>query len=71
MKTIKELKEENYGFLTSETIKDLVEADPYYMVLIRCGSSRLTCMARDVEHVVKTIDASSKDYVRDVSFLAS
>ena len=71
MKTINQMKEENYGFLTSETIKDLVKIDPCYMVLIRCGSSRLTCQARDVDHLVKTIGSSSRDYVRDVSFLAS
>lgn len=71
MKTINQMKEENYGSITSETIKDLVELDPNYMVLIRCGSCRLTCKAMDVEHLVEIIDESSNDYVRDVSFLAS
>ena len=71
MKTIKELREENYGSITSETIKDLIAVDPNYMVLIRCGSCRLTCKAMDVEHLVNIIDESKSDYVRDVSFLAS
>ena len=71
MKTIKELREENYGSITSDTIKDLIEVAPNYMVLIRCGSCRLTCKAMDVEHLVNIIDESKSDYVRDVSFLAS
>ena len=69
MKTIKQLKEENHGFLDSETIKDLVKIDPHHMVLIRCSGCRLITQARDVEHIAKTFNRSAYDYVRDVSFL--
>lgn len=70
MNTLEQLKKENHGFLTSETIKDLVKIAPDHMVLIRCGGCRLIVRAKEVEYVVNTFDSVDYDYVRDVAFLA-
>ena len=70
-KRIKELREENYGFLTEVKLKELVGLNRLFRVLVRCGGGRFICPAQDAAHFIEIIGTEGTDYVRDVSFPAS
>lgn len=36
-------------------------------LLVRCGGGRFTAPAQDVAHFIELIEATGRDYVRDVS----
>ena len=55
------------GFLNESTLKDLIELDRLAPVLIRCGGCRLQAPAQDIEHIIKMVEKSGLDYIRDIS----
>jgi hypothetical protein len=57
----------NGGFLTNVDLRALKEHDRLRQVLVRCNNCRFLCAAQDAEHLCDIIDASEKDWVRDVS----
>jgi UDP-N-acetylglucosamine transferase subunit ALG13 len=67
MSLIAKLKAERYGFVSDSELDEVVKESRLQKVLIRCGNGRLLCAAQDAKHFVEIINASGKDYVRDVS----
>jgi hypothetical protein len=55
--------------LTTADLPELVAADRLQLCLVRCNACRFTTYAQDVAHLVAIIEASQKDYVRDVSLM--
>jgi hypothetical protein len=70
MKTIAQMKSENYGFITDKDIPVIVQEDRFQKVLVRCGCGRFTCAVQDVEHFISIIERDGKDYVRDVALIS-
>ena len=56
-----------YGFLTTADLPELVAADRFQLCVVRCNACRFSAHAQDVAHLVAIIEASGKDYIRDVS----
>ena len=68
MNAVMRIKNENMGFIASDDdLADIVRENRFQTILIRCGSGRFTCAAQDVEHFVRIINESDRDYVRDIS----
>ena len=70
MTTIEKIKNEHYWFITEDTLPNLIKENRLQPCLVRCSGGRFTCPAQDVAHFVAIIDASTYDYVRDVSIPA-
>jgi hypothetical protein len=60
---------EQYGFITSADILNLIEDYADMMVLIRCGCGRYTCRLDQVDTAIRIVEKNG-DYVRDVSLIA-
>lgn len=58
-----------FGFVTDADLPELVAVAPFYPCLVRCNLCRFTIPAEYVRHLVQIIDASGKDYVRDVALI--
>lgn len=60
------------GFLTESDVATIAadSATRLTPVLVRCGAGRFTAPAQDVRHFIAAIEASGRDYVRDVSLPA-
>lgn len=70
MSVIKKLLEDDCGFIQSEAqLKEIVKENRLHPCLVRCGNGRFTCPAQDVKHFVEIINATSLDYVRDISVM--
>jgi len=65
-KILRRIKEQ-HGFITDLELKHLAKQDRLRQCLVRCNNCRFLAAAQDVAHLVAIIDASNKDYVRDVS----
>lgn len=66
--TIDRARRERYGFLKEAEVA-AIASDPAtrcYMLLVRCGACRFMAPAQDVRHLVSILEASGRDYVRDV-----
>lgn len=61
----------NHGYLNGSDVEELATVDRLRNVLVRCGCCRFTCAAQDVNHLLEIIASDGRDYVRDVSLLAS
>lgn len=59
------------GFITETDLKILTQHDKLRQLLVRCNGCRFVCAAQDVDHLCSIIEASGKDYVRDVSLLST
>lgn len=62
---------EQGGFMTLEDIRAMATLDGKRQLLIRCNACRMVVSADSVEHVCNIINASEKDWVRDVALLSS
>lgn len=69
MSVIQNIKQNNFGFFTSDQIPSIVEEDRLHPCLVRCGGGRFSCPAQDVAHFVAIIGRDGTDYVRDASLL--
>ena len=60
------------GFLTKEAVTVMAASTRWrmMMVLIRCGSGRMSVPTQDVNHFIGIIDSDKRDYVRDVCLIA-
>lgn len=58
---------DNHGFLDNTDLEALKVHCPLRQVLVRCNMGRFLCAAQDARHFCDIIDASEKDWVRDVS----
>lgn len=59
------------GFMTLEDIRAMATLDGKRQLLIRCNACRMVVSADSVEHVCDIINASEKDWVRDVALLST
>ncbi len=60
------------GFLREPEVA-MLAADPstrLQPLLVRCGGCRFTAPAQDVLHLIRLVEATGEEYVRDVSLLA-
>jgi len=57
------------GFLKDCDLPELTKIDRLFPCLVRCGGCRFTCAVQDVSHLVGIIEASGKEYVRDIAML--
>lgn len=57
------------GFLKDCDLPELAKIDRLFPCLVRCGGCRFTCAVQDVSHLVGIIEASGREYVRDISML--
>ena len=62
---------EQGGFMTLEDIRAMATLDGKRQLLIRCNACRMVVSADSVEHVCDIINASEKDWVRDVGLLST
>lgn len=67
---IEEYRAKNHGFITEEDLPEIVKANRFEKLLVRCGCGRFTCSAQDVAHFMGIIRREKSDYIRDVSFPA-
>lgn len=60
------------GFLSEEDVAAIAmdETTRLTLLLVRCGGGRFLAPAQDVAHFITAIEASGRDYVRDVSIPA-
>ena len=56
----------NSGFLQSQDVDALLSIDRFIMVLVRCGAGRFLTPIQDLKHFIEVVQASKKDYIRDV-----
>ena len=61
----------DHGLLRDTELAELARLDRLRLVLVRCGACRFTCAAQDARHLIDIIRADGRDYVRDISLLAS
>lgn len=68
-KIYNESQRERYGFLTDTELPILAQDEVYrtIRVLVRCGGSRFIACAQDALVLIEAVEASGKEYVRDVS----
>lgn len=59
-----------FGFLTEETLPQLIAMDRLCPCLVRLGAGRFTAPAQDVDALIGYAEKAG-DYVRDVSIVAS
>lgn len=59
------------GFMTLEDIRAMATLDRHRQLLIRCNACRMVVSADSVEHICDIINASEKDWVRDVGLLST
>ena len=57
------------GFLKDCDLPELAKIDRLFPCLVRCGGCRFTCAVQDVSHLVGIIEASGREYVRDIAML--
>jgi hypothetical protein len=60
-----------HGFLNDSEIAAIAECDRLRQLLVRCNCGRFVAAAQDVADFCDIIDGSGKNWVRDVSLLAS
>lgn len=65
------IRDHQGGCLTAFDIQALARLDRLRQLLIRCNACRMIAAAQDVQHIGDMIEASKRDYVRDVSLLAT
>ena len=66
MKLLKDIMEQ-WGFVTSLQLKELVEYFPHTPLVIKWGMNpREECEARLVAERIKQVESESDDYVREV-----
>lgn len=68
MNRIEELKKLHHGFITSEMLPEIVKANRFERILVRCGGGRFIVPAQDADHFIQIITRERSDYVRDLSF---
>jgi hypothetical protein len=62
--------DDQMGFITSVNVLPLIQFDPKFKVLVRCGNGRFCCAVNELEGILNLIDKEAHptyDYVRDVS----
>jgi hypothetical protein len=60
-----------HGFVAPEQIPQIVAEDRFFRLLVRCNNGRFLCPAQDAQHFIDLVNASGKDWVRDVSIPAN
>tara|TARA_Y100001973_G_C5194638_1_gene333376 strand:+ start:1980 stop:2213 length:234 start_codon:yes stop_codon:yes gene_type:complete len=57
---------QQWGFITHGDMPLLIAHNRLTQCLVRCGRSRFTCAAQDVDNMIEAIE-NAGDYVRDVA----
>ena len=60
----------DYGFVTALSLEHLIRLDPHHPVLVRCGCSRFVCAADNAPQMMKDVNESKNNHVRDVGLIA-
>lgn len=71
MKTIAQIKDQNFGFISMEDLPDIIHENRLQLILVRCGCGRFLTPAQNVAHFVSIIEKEGSDYIRDLCFPAS
>ncbi len=69
---IARVRSEHAGFLQESDVA-MLAADPstrLQPLLVRCGGCRFTAPAQDVLRLIRAVEATGEEYVRDVSLPA-
>jgi hypothetical protein len=65
-----QIMDKQHGFICSDDDLDLVvRLDRLTKCLVRLGNGRFVCSAQDVHHLVKMVEKSEMDHVRDISVM--
>jgi ribosomal protein S27AE len=67
MNIINKIRQEQYGFMSTDDLDVLIEQNRLCPVLVRCGNGRFVAPAQDVKTFIKIIQAEGSTYVRDIS----
>ena len=69
--TVKQrIEKESFGFITEVNMPLVIQENPNYKLLVRCGCGRFVVSADQAKHFIDIITSQGSDYVRDVSFVA-
>ena len=66
-----QIRKRRMGFVTQDDLKDIIHINRLQLLLVRCGGCRFLAPAQDIERIIKLIEGSGEEYVRDVSFPAN
>ena len=70
MTTMEEIRARRHGFVTSQDMAEIVTINRLQPLLVRCGGCRFQAPAQDVARLIRLVEATGEEYVRDVSFPA-
>ena len=68
MNQMEEIRKRRMGFVTKEDLQEIVKINRLELLLVRCGGCRFMAPAQDIDHLIKLVEHSGEEYVRDVSF---
>jgi hypothetical protein len=65
---MEEIRDKSHGFVSQDDLKEIVQINRLELLLVRCGGCRFMAPAQDIERLIKLVESSGEEYVRDVSF---